>query len=315
MTRSLLITCLLVFAATGSWAEVQVRATLDQRAELGYLAPAELTIEVLHGPDQQVTFPMRPRLPAMVMVTETTPETETDFDGAPEDGSIVRTTKRYTLDAFGPIRLVVASMEVDVDGMAYPLPAFVLDRPALSEEKEKELSAALDIVPPRELLARTAPPWWQIGAAVAVAIALATLILWWLKRRKQAAEGPPVPPWDTARQRLRELRHRKLPEAGKYERYYVDLSAILRYYIEDRFHLRAPEQTTPEFLAAASASGELTSDQQLALSAFLRQSDRVKFARYRPSVDEMVEDFDVVDRFVSETIPKVEEEKQEEATA
>jgi hypothetical protein len=111
-----------------------------------------------------------------------------------------------------------------------------------------------------------------------------------------------------AYRRLRELDERHLSEEGRYEPYYVDLSAILRYYIEDRFHLRAPEQTTQEFLAASSTTGLFTGDHQQMLSELLKHSDRVKFAQYVPTVPEMERSFSAVLQFVDETVPKPEEQ-------
>lgn len=308
MRRLLTIAALLITAGLAA-AQVEVAGVLRQPDVLGYLQPATLEIVVAHPTGAQVTFPDPPRLPAMIMTNADAPVSETIDEGT------TRTTRTYTFDAFGPIREVIPALNVTVDGEDYPLPAFVLDRPDLSDSKATELAAPLDIVPPRTILRRTAPPAWQIGLCTVALLALVAGGAWWYLRRRGGAATPALPAWDAARQRLRELKHRKLPEAGKYGTYYVDLSAILRYYIEDRFHLHAPEQTTPEFLAAASASGLLTADQQSALSDFLRQSDRVKFARYRPSVDEMVEDFEVVDRFVTDTTPGPDEGVKQEATS
>jgi hypothetical protein len=146
---------------------------------------------------------------------------------------------------------------------------------------------------------------WAVGAAAIAAVA--ALVAWLVVRRRRALPPPPPEPaWIVAERRLKELSSRGLPQAGKHEAYYVDLTAILRYYIEDRFHIRAPEQTTPEFLESASNSKRLTEEQQRVLSQLLRHGDRVKFAQYEPSVSEMDESFAVVMQFVRETVPLAE---------
>ena len=63
------------------------------------------------------------------------------------------------------------------------------------------------------------------------------------------------------------------------------VSSILRAYLEGRFGLRAPEQTTEEFLAAAEAEPAFDREQQRTLRAFLAACDAVKFARARPSAE------------------------------
>jgi hypothetical protein len=119
--------------------------------------------------------------------------------------------------------------------------------------------------------------------------------------------------WDLAYTRLRELDSRRWPEQGKFQPYYVELSSILRHYIEDRFMVHAPEMTTPEFLAEASKSGVLSPDHQELLAHFLRHCDRVKFAQFRPTEGDMERSFAEVLRFVDETAPQP--AKGEEAAA
>jgi len=161
-------------------------------------------------------------------------------------------------------------------------------------------------------------PWWlgwPFWAAVGAGVVALGGAVWWVLRHRTRAEriAAPALPWEVAYGRLRELDQRRLPHAGQFEPYYVDLSAILRYYIEDRFLLHAPEQTTPEFLEAASQSGVLSTDQQQTIAAFLRHCDRVKFARYEPTLTEMEQGFEVVLRFVDETVPRDQEAREDAA--
>jgi hypothetical protein len=66
---------------------------------------------------------------------------------------------------------------------------------------------------------------------------------------------------------------------GALEQFPTLLSDVLRRYLELRFRLRAPRQTTAEFLAAMQESTQLTPDQQGLLRAFLERCDLAKFAR------------------------------------
>ncbi len=62
------------------------------------------------------------------------------------------------------------------------------------------------------------------------------------------------------------------------EQFYVEISAVIRRYLENRFEVRAPELTTDEFLQLAAAESELSGEHQQLLAEFLNQADRVKFA-------------------------------------
>jgi len=155
--------------------------------------------------------------------------------------------------------------------------------------------------------------WTASGVAAALIAALVTYV--WRRRTRRAQAAPALPPWEHAYQQLRDLDGRQLPRAGKYELFYVGLSSILRRYIEERFHVRAPEQTTPEFLTEASSIGLFSDGQQKVLAGFLRHCDRVKFAQYRPTLEQMEYGFAQVLRFVDETVPKPPDKTQEEAAA
>jgi len=64
--------------------------------------------------------------------------------------------------------------------------------------------------------------------------------------------------------------------------FYVELTFIVRRYIERAHSVRAPEQTTEEFLAAVSADPRFRAEVISTLRDFLEASDLVKFAGHRP---------------------------------
>ena len=130
--------------------------------------------------------------------------------------------------------------------------------------------------------------WWRPAlagiAALAAAAAVLAAILW----RRRVAASRPVPAEAPAVVALRALD--ELERDGAHladpDRFYVTVSSILRRYLEGQFGLRAPEQTTEEFLAAAEAGTAFDREQQRTLRAFLAACDAVKFARARPLADE-----------------------------
>ncbi len=144
------------------------------------------------------------------------------------------------------------------------------------------------------------PRWWWLALLIA-AVALVVGIRWGRVRRPAAPPPPPVPPHERALRALDALECLQLPQQGRFEDYYVRLSAIVRSYIEDRFSLRAPEMTTEEFFDAASNAPELISTHRALLKDFLQRCDLVKFARYRPSDEEASAAMAAARRFVMET--------------
>jgi hypothetical protein len=61
--------------------------------------------------------------------------------------------------------------------------------------------------------------------------------------------------------------------------YAIESSTIIRRYIETRFDLDAPRQSTEEFLVEAQQSPKLSPAHQASLGEFLRICDLLKFAR------------------------------------
>ncbi len=135
-------------------------------------------------------------------------------------------------------------------------------------------------------------------------LALALLALWaWKVLRKRAAEAPRVPAVPAhvlARQRLQEalaLIHQPKP-------FIIAVSDTLRWYLEDALLLRAPEQTTEEFLVELRHSARLNDRQKTSLGDFLQSCDLVKFARYEPRESELRELHEDALELVAETEPK-----------
>lgn len=231
---------------------------------------------------------------------------QTDFRTEKASEGRKRITETYTLDPLFPGIYTPDPVTVRVAGG----PAIIVGSPALrvrdlTPEEQAEIERFVPGDGPIDLERRLWESWlfWAAVAAIA-ALALAVAAHYLRSGRSRRVYTPPRAPWEIAYERLRQLDAKKWPESGRSGPYYVELSGILRQYIEDRFHLHAPERTTPEFLAEAADSRVLSEEHQRLLAHFLRHCDRVKFARYEPTVGEMERSFTEVLTFVDETVPR-----------
>lgn len=143
----------------------------------------------------------------------------------------------------------------------------------------------------------------MLGLVALAAVAVALLALFWRRRAQRPALVRETPPHERALQALAELRARGWIGTEHVEPFYVELSAIVRRYLEDRFRLRAPEQTTEEFIRAATTSRLLSVEHQQLVVAFLLQSDLVKFARHHPAAADMEAALVAAEQLVRETAP------------
>ncbi|MHC5085104.1 MAG: hypothetical protein ACYSOV_05820 [Planctomycetota bacterium] len=102
-------------------------------------------------------------------------------------------------------------------------------------------------------------------------------------------------------ERLKAIAAENLVEQGRIKEFYEKLSTCLRHYIENRFQLRAPEQTTEEFLEQLKTSDALRLEHKQQLQKFLEHSDLVKFARYEPNPEQINESLTMAEEFVEKT--------------
>lgn len=154
-----------------------------------------------------------------------------------------------------------------------------------------------DIKPPINFPARYTP---YIIALLLIAGFLAGVFL----KRNDAIEElsiPPRPAHLVAYEALERLKTKDLPAKGRIKEYYIELSAIIRQYLEARFFLRAPEMTTEEFLATVKDKEEISSGHKNALRDFLIHSDLVKFAKYGPSNKEIDLSFASAKKLIDQT--------------
>ncbi len=141
---------------------------------------------------------------------------------------------------------------------------------------------------------RSWTPWWS--AAVGL-VALAALIWWRRRRRRAATQEKPLSPQELAYLELQRLLERRLAEEDV-KLYYVELTGIVRRYIERTTQIRAPEQTTEEFLREVSRRQAFPADESRRLQLFLESADLVKFAAHRPHAEDIEESFQRAKAFI-----------------
>jgi hypothetical protein len=155
----------------------------------------------------------------------------------------------------------------------------VLEAVALTKgDPGREIEAQVDPVwirPPFRTVV-----WWILGVLLAAG---GVYGLWRLVSRvRESIEVARMSPRERALRELGKLLARELIRKQKIKEFYLELTMIVRRYIERRHGVRAPEQTTEEFLAAISSDIRFSAAVLAKLRDFLRASDLVKFAADRP---------------------------------
>jgi len=152
---------------------------------------------------------------------------------------------------------------------------------------------------------------WVGLALIAVWVVLGALLI--VRLRKRRAVRIKMSAYDVAVARLRTLEDRGAPQGDDADGWFVELSGLIRRYLEGRYDIRAPERTTEEFLHEARRAPELTAEHRELLSSFMVQCDRVKFAGYRPDADESLATLRAARGFVEDTRLRLDDVAQEAA--
>ncbi len=153
------------------------------------------------------------------------------------------------------------------------------------------------MLPPRPLPATSRWGWWLLACTIIVAGAL----IYWLRRRKEieVAEVRSLTPEEIAHAALVQLLAENLPEKQLFKEFYLRLTGIVRQYIEGSTGIRAPEQTTEEFLSAIRFRDLFTAERSLRLKDFLEAADMVKYAGQQPDQEQIALSIDRAHEFVA----------------
>jgi hypothetical protein len=207
----------------------------------------------------------------------------------------------FRLEMFDPR---AAAAQAGSNASAAAAPVEILTEEVPLQIKEVSVGATTAALPPArgrlpaDVGGRPMWHWAIVGLGVAW---LAIAILLVVRLRKRRAVRIKMSAYDVAVGRLRGLEQRGAPAGEDADAWFVELSGIVRRYLEERYDIRAPELTTEEFLAVASRSPELTAEHRELLSSFMARCDRVKFAGYRPDADESLATLRAARGFVEDT--------------
>jgi hypothetical protein len=124
-------------------------------------------------------------------------------------------------------------------------------------------------------------PLYALGGATLLAAAIAAAVA---LRRRRRPQRPPTP-LELAERELAQLQGANPFGRVDLKGFYVELTLVVRRLVERTTGVRAPEQTTREFLRAIQGHPAFDEARRERLRAFLESADLVKFAAHEPGPD------------------------------
>ena len=249
------------------------------------------------------------------------PELELDASGRievvsdqPIDTLKNQLIRKYILTSFDSGQYVIPAQRIQIWAQEYLTDSIIIDVSTVAVDTTKQAMFPIKAIQREPFTFQDFKKylWWLIAALL-----LAALILYLRSRKKTPEEiEAAIPPYELALLRLKELDAKELWQKNKIKQYYVELTGIVRTYIERELHIPALESTTDELIETvtdfnSSSTLDIPEETITKLRRLLQDADLVKFAKFKPLINE-IELHRQDARVVIDTMkPKMTEEEDE----
>ena len=268
------------------FSQVTVNASIDS-LQLLIGEQARVKVEVSCPADGQLVMPAYPNNMLMEGI-EILGEVKTDTQYLNKHSHMV-VTQAYTVTSFDTAFYYIPPFEVLVDSVSYtsnPLALKVMTFDIDTTNVEA-------IFPIKDIVKRpiTFVEVLPMSGSVVLIVVLCFLIPYLLGRYhdnkpilRRVSIAPKLPPHQVALQEMERIKNEKSWQKDDVKQYYTELTDALRVYMAERFGFNAMEMTSDEIIAHLSEQ----SDKEWIgeLRELFSMSDLVKFAKYKPLINE-----------------------------
>jgi hypothetical protein len=288
------------YTGTGATVTLSLSATKFLAAD-----HVTLTVKLEHEPGLAPAWPaIGDTLGALRIVGRS--DTPAELVAGAGGTSRLTTSRRLTLEAPLPGRYQIPAMEFrfrTTSAAAASAPAaFTVATMPIDIEVESVAGGSPESADPGALRGvvgisgRRLPIAWIVaGSAAAAAILSISLTAWVRSRRRLVAEIDPLVRLKT---RLRRLDEGAAAGDIPQERFYTELSGVIREYLSLSLNIPAPDLTTEELTPRLRAEPRLA-EHGAGLIALLARCDMAKFAADRPGSARAREDVRQVEAFIA----------------
>ena len=202
-----------------------------------------------------------------------------------------RLIKKYKLTSFDSGKYVIPKQPIYIWNQPYYTDSILIDVATVAVDTTKQKMYPIKAIQsePYTFEDFKSYLWWILGILLLIA-----LILYFVLRKKETPEEieARIPPYQLALTRLKKLDEKQLWQKNKIKKYYVELTDIVRSYIERELSIPALESTTDELMETmtdfnASSSLNIPDETINKLQKLLQEADLVKFAKYKPLSNEI----------------------------
>lgn len=226
--------------------------------------------------------------------------------------------KSYALTQFDSGSYKLPKQRIDINGILFYTDSSRIDVNTVAVDTLNQ--KLYDIKPLIEVKKGISEKWKLILGILLGLIIIGFLLYWFVFRKKPLTEEEKVaqlPPYDRAMLELGKLENSKYLIQDEYKRYYSELTAIVRSYLEEDVNVSALESTTDQLidkLEMMMDAGDLELDKDTInqFKRILQTADLVKFAKSKPENSVAEQDRKSIEQIVVKTHEAIPEPTEEE---
>ena len=225
-----------------------------------------------------------------------------------------RLIKKYALTSFDSGRYMLPGQTVFIRDKKFLTDSIIIDVATVAVDTIKQPMYTIKEIKnePYTFGDILAEYWWLLVLLIVIAVVLYFV----LKDKVEHYEKSKIPPFDLAMQRLKDLDSKELLKQDKIKLYYVELTDIVRTFIERDMNIPALESTTDELLETVTdfnSSSNLNIPQETItkLKKLLQEADLVKFAKSKPMSQETEIHRSSAENIIDNMHPKTVEKNKE----
>ena len=296
-------------------AQVTVNASIDSLLLL-IGEQAHVKLEVSCPAEKELIMPTYPNNMLMEGI-EILGEVKTDTQFLNKRSHMV-VTQAYTVTSFDTAFYYIPPFDVLVDSVLYPSNSLALKVITF----EVDTANVEAICPIKDVMKRpiTFVEILPLSGSIVLISVLCFLIPYLLRRYhdnkpilRRVTIEPKLPPHQVALAEMERIKEEKSWQRDNVKQYYTELTDALRMYMEDRFGFNAMEMTSDEIIA--QLNGQPDKEWIGELRELFQMSDLVKFAKYKPLINEndmnLINAIDFINKTKVEVVAPTEPEVQE----
>lgn len=205
----------------------------------------------------------------------------------PVDTTKTKFIKKYLLTSFDSGSYVIPQQEVLINAKNFKTDSLLIAVSTVKVDTLKQKLFPIKAVKNQPIIFDDYALYVWIGLAILLLIIAIVLYVVLRKKKEEIPLEERIPPYQLAMQRLGELDAKELLKQDKIKLYYIELTDIIRSYIERELKIPALESTTDELIEMildfkSMDKLDLPKETIKNLQKLLQEADLVKFAKFKP---------------------------------